>query len=108
MSSRNLWRGVRIMARRKSRSQKFSGRFRKKRTCRFCEDPKLVIDYKNVELLKKYMSERGKIVARRISGNCSKHQRMVARAIKRARYLALVPYTVDIYRSPGTSDRRPR
>ena len=73
-------------------------RYTKKRYCQFCDKPDLVIDYKDVDLLKRYMSDRGKIVARRISGTCTKHQRQVARAIKRARFIALVPFTVDIYR----------
>jgi small subunit ribosomal protein S18 len=70
----------------------------KRRYCQFCDNPKLAIDYKNTELLRDYLSERGKITARRVSGACAKHQREMAREIKRARYLALLPYKVDIYR----------
>lgn len=68
--------------------------FRKqpKKVCRFCRQ-RIVIDYKNVGLLKRYLSEKNKIRARRISGNCARHQREVARAIKRARELALLSYT---------------
>ena len=70
------------------------------RSCPFCSDKNnvLVIDYKNVDLLRKYVTERGKIVARRNSGVCAKHQRQLAKEIKRARYLALVPYVVYTYR----------
>jgi len=53
------------------------------------------IDYKDVPRLKKYVTERGKILPRRISGNCAKHQRLLTTAIKRARYIALLPYTAE-------------
>ena len=66
--------------------------FRKKQ-CRFCKDKSLVIDYKNVELLSQFITERGKIMPRRMTGNCAKHQRRLATAIKRARILALLPFT---------------
>ena len=83
----------------KRRGGRKSSRFVvRRRTCLFCDEPDIVIDYKNVDILKKYMSERGKIVARRVNGNCSKHQRQIARAIRRARFIALVPFKVDIYR----------
>lgn len=65
----------------------------RRRSCRFCADKKLTIDYKDGKLLTPFTSERGKIVARRISGNCAKHQREVTEAIKRARILAIIPFT---------------
>ena len=65
----------------------------RRRVCRFCADKKLVIDYKDGKLLLPFTSERGKLVPRRISGNCAKHQREVTTAIKRARILALIPFT---------------
>lgn len=68
--------------------------FARKKVCRFCADSKVKINYKNPDLLRIYLSERGKIVPRRISGNCAKHQREVTRAIKRSRNLALLPYVV--------------
>jgi small subunit ribosomal protein S18 len=71
---------------------------KKRKTCRFCENKTLVIDYKDERLLKKFISDRGKIVPRRISGNCAKHQRRVTVAIKRGRHLALLPFTGEIYR----------
>ncbi|MFQ6002258.1 MAG: 30S ribosomal protein S18 [Candidatus Zixiibacteriota bacterium] len=71
---------------------------RKRRTCRFCEDKTLLIDYKDERLLRKFLTDRGKIVPRRISGNCAKHQRRLTVAIKRGRHLALLPYTGEIYR----------
>jgi len=80
------------------RSKRKSYRYGKRKKCRFCQDSSLVIDYKDVKLLQNYMSDRGKIAARRVTGNCAKHQRELARAIRRSRFLALVPYTVDIYR----------
>lgn len=65
-----------------------------KRVCKFCSNKELKIDYKNPELLRAFLTDRGKIVPRRINGNCSKHQHELTRAIKRARHLALIPFTV--------------
>jgi small subunit ribosomal protein S18 len=65
----------------------------KRKVCRFCADSALQIDYKDANLLKYFISDRGKIVPRRISGNCALHQRAVTTAIKRARNIALMPYT---------------
>lgn len=70
------------------------GGFRRRKVCRFCTEKEAVIDYRDPGSLKFYVSERGKIVPRRISGTCAKHQRALARAIKRARALSLVPYAV--------------
>ena len=66
----------------------------RRRVCRFCADKTAKVDYKDSPGLKYFLSERGKIIPRRISGNCALHQRQVANAIKRARQLALLPYTV--------------
>jgi small subunit ribosomal protein S18 len=71
------------------------GGFRRRRACRFCSEKDAVIDYRDQTGMKFFVSERGKIVPRRISGNCAKHQRAVASAVKRARQLALLPYTVS-------------
>ncbi len=68
---------------------------RRKKVCVFCADQNQVIDYKDVNLLRKYISERGKILPRRITGNCAKHQRQLTIAVKRARQLALIPYVVE-------------
>lgn len=65
----------------------------RRRQCRFCADRKIVIDFKDGRFLTAFTTERGKIVPRRISGNCAKHQREITEAIKRARILALIPYT---------------
>lgn len=67
---------------------------RKKRVCVFCEEKK-PINYKDVNKLKRFISERGKILPRRITGNCAKHQRSLTIAVKRARHIALLPYSVD-------------
>ncbi len=64
----------------------------RRRVCRFCSDATLPIDYKDTKLLGHYITERGKIVPRRISGLCSKHQRELTLAIKRSRHIALMPY----------------
>jgi len=60
--------------------------------CAFCQDKDINIDYKNIDLVSKYVTSKGKISSRRINGNCAKHQRKVAKEIDRARFLALVPY----------------
>lgn len=67
--------------------------FMRPRVCRFCADAKLTIDYKDARLLTPFTSERGRIVPRRISGNCAKHQREVTLAIKRARIMAILPFS---------------
>lgn len=66
--------------------------FVRRKVCRFCVDPSLAVDYKDVNTLKQFVTERGKIIPRRISGNCARHQRSLTRAIKQARLLALMPY----------------
>ena len=72
-------------------------RRRRRKVCKFCADTNLVIDYKEVKILKHFITERGKIVPRRISGTCAKHQRQLAGAIKRARNIALLPYVSTGY-----------
>jgi small subunit ribosomal protein S18 len=64
----------------------------KKKVCQFCKEPDTVIDWKDVALLRKFMSDRAKIRSRRVTGNCPNHQREVAQAIKNAREMALLPY----------------
>jgi len=68
--------------------------FTRSKMCRFCADPSIRMDYKDFEILRGFLTERGKIVPRRISGNCAKHQRKLTTAIKRARNIALLPFTV--------------
>ena len=67
----------------------------RKKVCSFCVDKVEQIDYKDVAKLRSYITERGKILPRRISGNCAKHQRQVTVAIKRARNIALLPFTAE-------------
>ncbi|NLY17677.1 MAG: 30S ribosomal protein S18 [Clostridiaceae bacterium] len=67
----------------------------RRKVCQFCVDKVEHIDYKDVGKLRKFLSEKGKILPRRISGNCAKHQRQMTTAIKRARHIALLPYTTD-------------
>lgn len=67
----------------------------KKKVCIFCKNKNQLIDYKDVELLKKFISPNGKISPRRVTGTCAKHQREVAVAIKRARIMALLPFIAD-------------
>ena len=68
--------------------------FGRRKVCRFCADKALKVDYKDQGQMKYFLTERGKIIPRRISGNCAKHQREVATAVKRGRMLAILPYTV--------------
>lgn len=70
-------------------------RFFQKKVCRFCQEKANLVDYKDVEKLKKFLTEKGKIIPRRITGNCAKCQRMLARAIKKARHSAFVAFQVD-------------
>jgi len=66
--------------------------FHRRKVCRFCADTSIVIDYKDSKTLRYFITERGKIIPRRISGTCAKHQRSLTRAIKRARTIALLPF----------------
>ncbi|MCI8331880.1 MAG: 30S ribosomal protein S18 [Clostridiales bacterium] len=70
-------------------------RGRRRKVCAFCADKTDFIDYKDAAKLRKFISERGKILPRRISGTCAKHQRELTTAIKRARVIALLPYVTD-------------
>jgi small subunit ribosomal protein S18 len=69
--------------------------YHRRKVCRFCADSKLAIDYKDSRMLRYFTTERGKIIPRRISGNCAKHQRILTVAIKRARNIALLPFTTS-------------
>ena len=71
------------------------GGMRRRKVCQFCADKTKEIDYKDVDTLKEYVTERGKILPKRITGTCAMHQREVTKAIKRARIVALLPYTQD-------------
>ena len=70
-------------------------RRKKRRVCQFCASKDAKIDYKNTQRLQKYITERGKILPRRISGTCAKHQRQLTEAIKRSRNIALLPFTTE-------------
>ncbi len=67
--------------------------FQRKRVCRFCTDKDVTIDYKDPKTLRNFVTERGKIIPRRIYGTCASHQRQLCEAIKRARQIALLPYS---------------
>lgn len=71
------------------------GRRARRKVCSFCVDKATEVDYKEFNKLSRFLTERGKILPRRITGNCARHQRMLTRAIKRARNIALLPYTVE-------------
>ncbi len=71
---------------------------RRRKPCRLCEAKITSVDYKDERLLRRFIVERGKIIPRRVSGNCQKHQRQLTRAVKRARHLAILPFTAETYR----------
>ncbi|MFP4355164.1 MAG: 30S ribosomal protein S18 [Phycisphaerae bacterium] len=74
------------------RSRRRSSRFREQAKCRFCRDKVEEVDYKDIAVLSKLTTQQGKLFSRKRSGNCAKHQRSVQKAVKRARFLALMPY----------------
>lgn len=76
------------------------------KACPFCKDKVEYIDYKDIKLLRKYVTDRGKIKPRRVTGVCAQHQRDIANAVKRARIMALMPYAVTVVSRRG--DRRHR
>ncbi|MFI3114712.1 MAG: 30S ribosomal protein S18 [Clostridia bacterium] len=78
----------------RSERPRFNNRKRRK-VCAFCVEKAKEIDYKDAQKLRRYVSERGKILPRRMTGTCAKHQRSLTEAIKRARHIALIPYTTD-------------
>lgn len=82
------------------------GRFGRRRACALCVEKKKSVDYKDVGFLRRYVSERGRIESRRRMASCAKHQRIIARAIKRARHLALLPYTAAHVRNLGAAGPR--
>ena len=71
---------------------------RRRKPCRLCENKVKFVDYKDEKLLRRFIVERGKILPRRVSGNCQKHQRQLTVAVKRARILALLPFAAESYR----------
>ena len=86
---------LRARARKKARRQQRKKGFIRRKVCRFCADQHLKIDYKDAKTLRLFVTETGRMIPRRISGNCAKHQREMAVAIKRARHLSLLPFLSD-------------
>ncbi len=84
-----------IVAKRPAKRRRRGGRrmFGRAKVCRFCADSDLVLDYKDAKTLRIFLTERHKIIPRRISGNCAKHQRKMTTEIKRARHIAILPFT---------------
>ena len=85
------------MSREENNGRRPNGRMRRsrKKVCAFCSDKSEFIDYKDINKLRKFVTERGKILPRRISGTCAKHQRELTSSIKRARNIALLPFTTE-------------
>ncbi|MBP3596256.1 MAG: 30S ribosomal protein S18 [Clostridia bacterium] len=83
--------------RRMNQDDDFNPKFRKvrKKVCMLCNDKNFELDYKNADQLKKFINEKGKILPRRATGACAKHQRFITTAVKRARHIAIIPYTQD-------------
>ena len=81
--------------RNKNYDEDYNPKFRKqrKKVCVMCSDKNFVLDYKNPEQLRKFINDRGKILPRRITGACAKHQRHIAAEVKKARFMALIPFT---------------
>jgi len=82
----------------KGPASKDNTQIRKKRNCRFCESDENYIDYKDEKKLHRFVTEQGKIIPKRITGTCAKHQRQLVQAIKRARHLALLPFVSETIR----------
>ncbi len=82
---------------RNNQDDDFNPKFRKirKKVCPMCANKEMVLDYKNQEQMKKFVNEKGKILPRRTTGACAKHQRDITTAVKRARHIAIIPYTQD-------------
>lgn len=80
---------------RKKARKKSKGMFNRRKVCRFCADSKIVIDYKDTKAIRFFVTETGKMIPSRVSGNCAKHQRELSVAIKRARHLALMPFVAQ-------------
>ncbi|MDL2215636.1 30S ribosomal protein S18 [Ruminococcaceae bacterium OttesenSCG-928-N02] len=80
---------------RNDRDNRRGGHRSRRKVCSFCVEKATAIDYKDVGKLRKYTSERGKIIPRRVTGTCAHHQRMLTTAIKRARHVALLPFVAD-------------
>jgi len=76
----------------------FEMKMRRRKICRFCENKLTSVDYKDERLLRRFVNERGKIIPRRISGNCARHQRKLTTAVKRARILAILAFESESYR----------
>lgn len=83
------------MAMDRERGERRGGRKGRKKVCQFCVDKVDTIDYKDINKLRRFVSERAKILPRRVTGTCARHQRELTVAIKRSRYIALLPYTSD-------------
>ncbi|MDE3057452.1 MAG: 30S ribosomal protein S18 [Bacteroidota bacterium] len=79
----------------RERRERREAQVRKVRTCRFCDTKEIYIDYKDEKKLHRFITEQGKIIPKRITGTCAKHQRQLVLAIKRARHLALLPFVSD-------------
>ena len=88
-----------------AKQRKVEQRQPRRKYCQFCKENVDFIDYKDTQLLRKYMTDRGKIKPRRVTGACTQHQHDIALAIKRAREMALLPYTVSVVSSRGGRGR---
>ena len=92
-----FWNGKQARRNRNNQDDDFNPKFRKirKKVCPLCGDKNFELDYKNAEQLKKFINEKGKILPRRATGACARHQRTITTAVKRGRHIAIIPYTQD-------------
>lgn len=88
-------KGNKKFQRNKDNDNEYKVRRIKKKVCQFCANEEFKVDYKDYDRVKRFVSEKGKILPRRVTGNCAKHQRVVVEAVKRARHIAILPYAAN-------------
>lgn len=89
---------MKVQTQRWKRHQQAQTTVKRRRSCRFCDNQDIYIDYKDEKKLQRFLTEEGKIIPKRVTGTCAKHQRQLVTAIKRARHLALLPFVSDAVR----------
>lgn len=88
-------KGNKKFSRNRDNDNEYKVRRIKKKVCQFCANAEYTVDYKDYDRVKRFVSEKGKILPRRVTGNCAKHQRVVVEAVKRARHIAILPYAAN-------------
>lgn len=88
-------KGNKKFSKNKDNDNEYKVRRIKKKVCQFCANKEYTVDYKEYDKVKRFVSEKGKILPRRVTGNCAKHQRVVVESVKRARHIAILPYAAN-------------